>query len=78
MSRDASSHDPRDPGDARSTGRVLPSHETLGSPRRKSLATALAPKFANNTPPTANAVIRRAPITSVIAPISSAIPRSTP
>ena len=87
MSRDAFSYDPQDAGDVRDTPRAappvsadqhLPTRETAGIPRRKPLAAAIAPRLGSSIPPATNAVILRAPITSVTAPISSAIPRCTP
>ena len=87
MSRDAFSYDPQDAGDVRrrlrvaqpvSTDRLLPIRERARIRRRKPLAAAKAPKPASSIRPATNATILRAPITSGIAPISSAIPRCTP
>ncbi len=87
MSRDAFSHDPQDtwrpatrPRAAPSVSREqhLPIHETVGIPRRRPLAVTTAPKLGNSIPPATNGVLPHARITSVIARISSAIPRCTP
>ena len=87
MSRDAFSHDPQDTrtratrpraAPSASTDQHLPTHETVGIPRRRPLAVAIAPKLGTSIPPATNGVLPHARITSVIARISSAIPRCTP
>ena len=88
MSRDAFSYDPQDAGDVRDDAPASPSPSAqtgsfryarrqesgAGSPwpRRKHRSSRAAFR------PATNAAILRAPTTSGIAPISSAIPRCTP
>ncbi len=85
MSRDTHSYDPHDAGETRdtSTRRTVRQQQidislirgTAGIERQRGPVAPMAPRLGSSIRLARNAMILRAPITSEIGPISSAIPR---